>query len=265
MKFASILGSLPVTLVAVLGLAACGGTTIEPAPKADGGGLPDVGSNVDATPACSDQNERATGFCSLTRGKPQTPLTITVRQDCAGARAVNERCVVTVVGKTINIKMLRTTCSNDGPEPAVCRVADVKCALPPLAVDTYSVVVDQTTTAGDAFTPGTAAPQGDLVVVGDGTQTSCTLPPLGTPPPSISTAGYDNSCQVDADCTLVDTSVCNPCCPTQAVAKSSAKQFNIDVADKATACTRGQVGPVCICAPAQVSCGADKKCTVVRP
>jgi hypothetical protein len=257
---------VPVTAALATAAFGCGGTSTDVA-KADGGGGADSGET------CVESNAAAREFCSLSRAKPQAPLTLTVRQDCAGPAAKSQRCVVNVAGNVITMRMLQTLCPSAGAAPAICRVAEVDCALPPLAAGAYTVAVEPLGGASsDAAPPQPGevnpapmlTPTGTLVVVEGGEQTACKLAPPGSQPPSVKTSDYPGTCKVDADCTLVDTAVCNPCCANAALAKIDIDAFQRDIASKAATCARGAPQPVCSCVASRATCGADNKCALTR-
>jgi hypothetical protein len=259
---------VPLTSALTTAAIGCSGTSVDVS-KPDGGNSDSGGDGG----SCVERNAAPREFCSLSRAKPQVPLTLSVRQDCAGPVATGERCVVTVAGTVITVRMLQTVCPRGDNAPLVCRVAEVDCALPPLAAGAYNVIVDPLGGVSADAAPADPAeakpapmptPTGTLVVVAGGEQTACKLAPLGSQPPTIKTSDYPGTCKVDADCTPVDTAVCNPCCVDAAIATVDLEKYQRDIANKAATCTRGQQGPVCSCVAGRTICGADNKCALTR-
>jgi hypothetical protein len=230
------------------------GIQVDSAQQLDGGGTSDSG------PSCSSVVESPRTFCSLSRAKPQTGLELVLREPCASLALRSERCEVEVVGTEVRIRRVVTQCSNDVPAPPACRVADLTCAVPPLAAGTYKVVVGQ---RAGALVPDQGPATGDLIVTADGTQTKCKLGPLGEPVASLDPAKYDTACKVDADCTVVSVNPCCSACATGVVASSSRAKYDSDYADAATFCPRGEFG-ACACAPSRAVCGLNNKCSTVR-
>jgi hypothetical protein len=275
MNIARILLLVPALVAMSVSAAACGGTApiIEGEPKLDSGtgggdGGNADGGNADGGPTCSRISMNVDGYCSLDRAAPNKPFSLQVRASCAGATPRAERCDVEVNGNTITLRMSAQRCSNDGPEPAVCREAVVDCAVPALPAGTYTVTIAPPGQArpgppgGGDIGPGPA--NGTLTVTPSGTQTKCILPPLGTPDPKMVPTDYASSCIIDSDCTGVDTNVCSPCCVNGAIATTELPKYFSDLADKKSSCVQGQQRPVCSCPPAKIFCNAAKKCEFAR-
>jgi hypothetical protein len=256
-------------MLASLGLlfVGCASTTGDVTPKPSDSGIQldaepslDGAPQADGGPVCRSVMESARTFCSLTRAKPQTGLELVLRESCGNLALQNERCEVEVVGTEVRIRRVVTQCSNDAPAPPGCRVADVTCAVPPLAAGTYKVVVGP---RAGALVPDQASATGELVVIADGTQTKCKLGPLGEPSALLDPAKYDSACKVDADCTVVSVTPCCSACATGVVAASSRAKYDSDYADAASFCPRGELG-ACACAPSRAVCGPNSKCAAVR-
>jgi len=163
---------------------------------------------------------------------------------------------VTIQGNDITVGMSATSCAPPNTAcDASCIFPRITCALPPLNEGTYTVKV-----AGE----GQRIPARTLVVTAQKNKpeatTSCSLSPIGQPPPPLNPLKYSTSCSNDDDCMIATTgNLCQPCqCPNTAIAKASSPLYEADARAGYSQCATSNNPVLCAgCAPAKAKCKID--------
>lgn len=244
--------------------AACsdGGVTFnDDDPKADGGdGTGDGGGG------CTTRvGESVTDVCTLYQGKPDTALTIQLREQCGsacnGATGL-PTCSVTVAGADITLSLDQQVCSpqTDQACDLSCRINAFDCKLPALPKGEYNLRFDSP--ARDARTT--------LRITEGGAQTSCELGQPNVNPPPVTTDAFNTAdCRTatDACVPVLSGDACRPCaCPEGAVLASQKAAYEATYFETKSKCTDQGEGPVCAaCVEATAECNATTgKCEIKK-
>lgn len=260
--------SLPSLLVSALFATsltvACGGATTDASGTSSGGssggGSSSGGSSGggDGGSSCTKAPVAGRRACVPTTAAAGTPLTLDIdaSDGCLGC-FTTLACNVQVSGTTITLAMESTTCppAGDVACPAVCLVPQTKCTIPALTAGTYEVKV-----SGEGQRTGFGPRK---LVVGPADQkgqTSCELPPPGTPPEPLDLSSLSTSCSTDQDCMLAnDGNVCQVCkCPSTAIATSAREPYEALLRARTSQCDSPPDGIACAaCAPVKAICKTD--------